>query len=118
MTAHEGKDDKQVDVSFTPPDQFVFTPPRTPMKEQGRITLERTPRGAAWKFVSAEVVDGGPQFDPKLSGDGKFVTITNKHETLGEWEYAVTVELDGRRYPSRAQHLAAATPPPVIQNET
>jgi hypothetical protein len=91
--------DKSVSVHFVPPNDWKFVDDTVEMKAEGKIKLEAE-AGSTWTFESAEVKNGGPQFDCKVVSNGQGLHIHDKHTDLGTWSYRVTVLLDKVRYTS------------------
>lgn len=104
--------DQNVDVSFSPPDQWTFTPRTVRMTTPGKIVLHRAPSDAPWKFVSAEIVDGDDQFTVTVNAAGTAITITDAvRPPRATFVYRVTVSLDGKEYTNTVQSPGTEPPP-------
>jgi hypothetical protein len=99
--------DQTVKVTFDPnaDPQFTFDPPPgdVRMTAAGKIILNRSPGSAAWKFTDGDVKkDPLAEFEPTVHGNGSSLHINDqfKDTTRTEYDYYVTVELNGTSYTS------------------
>ena len=108
---------QNVDVTFTPPNSWNFTPDPVPMSAAGKVNLHKRPANAPWNFVSATVINGGTQFTVNPpSANGDVLIVDDAHDTLGSWVYTVTVSLNGQQYTSPSEKPDQDLPP-RIQND-
>ena len=102
-----------VGVTFDPNanPQFTFDNERVVMRAAGKILLIQRPASQRWKFRDADVKnDTLNQFSSTVLGNGNTLEINDafRDQTLREYSYNVTVELDGTTFQS---------PDPVIVND-
>lgn len=111
--------DQTVQVTFTPPNTWQFTPRTARLTAAGKVKLQQHPANAAWKFVTANVGGGGDQFQVTVHPNGTHVTVDDRYTTPGTFPYTVTVTQGGQQYTSGAEgsvQRLAADPPPTIEN--
>jgi hypothetical protein len=102
--------DQTVNVTFTPPESWTFTPDDVKMTAAGKVILLRT-SGQSWSWVSASVKDDGAnQFHPQAP-NGAVLNIQDDHTENGSWSYTVTVNLDGTSYTSPDPQITNKEPP-------
>jgi hypothetical protein len=104
------KPDKTVEVTFTPPETWNFSPYRVTMGEKGVIKLKQVPANQNWAFTGAEVVkDTDKQF--RHEPGGNHMLIHDDFKADGEWCYTVTVRTsDGTTYVSPDPQIVNQTP--------
>jgi uncharacterized protein DUF1888 len=105
--------DQTVNVSFNPTadPQFTFDPDSVTMSGAGKIILQRRPPTERWTFTGGDVKnDTLNEFSSSVQGNGRSLHIDDKFRdrTRTEYEYTITVELNGERFES---------PDPVIVND-
>lgn len=105
--------DQTVNVTFDPKAkvQFTFDPDTVEMSGAGKIILKRRPQSATWTFTGGDVKkDPLNEFSSSVQGNGRELHIDDQfRDTVRtEYEYFVTVELDGEPFKS---------PDPVIVND-
>jgi hypothetical protein len=91
--------DQTVNVTFTPPESWTFTPDDVKMTAAGKVILLRA-GGQPWSWVSATVKDDAAgQFHPQAP-NGAALDIQDEHTENGSWSYTVTVNLGGEQFTS------------------
>ena len=111
-----------VNVAFNPPEDWNFNPDTAPFRVSqgpGKLILHKSPASAAWRFESARVVDDTDRqfFVHPPGSSGNVLMIDNACTAVGDWQYQVTVVLNGQRYTSPLQPLIQLPTPPRIQND-
>jgi hypothetical protein len=94
-----------VDVTFDPSanPQWKFVPENVSMGSSGKVICHRRPPTATWTFTGGDVKkDPLNEFSSSVEGNGKSLHIDDKFydKAKTEYEYYVTVELDGTSYTS------------------
>ena len=99
--------DQTMKVMFDPGanPQFTFDPPPgdVTMTAAGKIIFNRSPGSATWKFTGGDVKrDLLDEFTPSVHGNGSSLHIDDQFKDVDrtEYEYFVTVELNGTSYTS------------------
>jgi hypothetical protein len=102
-----------VTVSFTPPETFVFSCAAVTMRASGKIQMHQASEKDQWTFVRPNELPE-PEFTYKTGGNGKTMTIEDKHTKPGEFHYTITVR------DSTGEHTSPeriVTNPPMIRNQ-
>jgi len=94
-----------VNVTFDPTarPQFTFDPDSVPMSGAGKIILQRRGSSPTWTFTGGEVKkDTLNEFSSSVQGNGKSLHFDDqfRDRQRTEYEYTITVELDGERFES------------------
>jgi hypothetical protein len=102
--------DQTVNVTFSPPESWTFSPDDVKMTAAGKVILLRS-GNQSWSWVSASVKDDQyNQFTPQAP-NGAALPIQDDHTENGSWSYTVTVELNGTSYTSPDPQITNKEPP-------
>jgi hypothetical protein len=105
--------DPIVIVSFEPPSTFTFTPQEAPMRTAGKIQMHQPSDTKAWTFVRVNELPY-PEYSSETAGNGKTMTVTDKHMKMGSSHYTVTVIDETGPHTSSDE---TRTHPPMITNQ-
>ncbi|MDQ6736213.1 MAG: hypothetical protein M3Z30_00755 [Gemmatimonadota bacterium] len=106
--------DQTVQITFSAPNNFTFTPPSATMTAAGKVILHRSPGNAGWTFVSVNELPS-PEYSWTITGNGSGVQINDGHTSNGGSHYTVTIEQNGVQYTSG--NVPTGTVPPMIMNQ-
>jgi hypothetical protein len=103
-----------VRVKFTPPKKFEFSCHAVSMRAAGRIQLHQFKPTDAWSFVCPTRLPP-EEFTYEVGGNGKTMTINDKHTVAKEYCYGITI-LDDQGVPHNSDDDRIVTNPPMIRN--
>jgi hypothetical protein len=112
--AKPGKSPIVVVAFTTAPEHFDFSCPEVTMRAKGTVQLHQADKKDKWTFLRANGLPPS-EFEVKIGGDGKTMTIVDNHKTTGAYYYTVTIR-DELGCEHTSPDGRPITTPPMIRN--